>query len=207
MAYDALVMAHRLMPKLTKASYAGLQPTWGPNYIGLTWRQDYVWYQERGIRSFPMKSLAGKTIPMWISDPNGEMRRKNPKAKTRVTAAGVTQVLIFRKAAHIGQNKSPNGRWKKDRGPQFHPTSPAHEPGQPGRIERRKTRLTNQHIPGRGKLGPVGRPVYKSTGQIAKGNVNKWWVHPGLTPRYFMNTSLTRTCNSNQVRIMRMVAD
>jgi hypothetical protein len=79
---------------------------------GMASHNSYVWFQEQGIRPFTMFALQGKTIPMWVDDLDGSERAKNPKAKTRLTLSGKTQVLIFRKAV---------------------------QPGAPGRISKRET--------------------------------------------------------------------
>jgi hypothetical protein len=69
---------------------------------GMASHNSYVWFQERGISAFTMWSLAGKTIPMWVDDPSGSEREKNPRARTRITFSGKVQVLIFRKATAPG---------------------------------------------------------------------------------------------------------
>jgi hypothetical protein len=69
---------------------------------GMASHNSYVWFQEQGIRAFTMWSLKGKVIPMWVDDPTGTEREKNPKAQTRVTLSGKTQVLIFRRATNPG---------------------------------------------------------------------------------------------------------
>jgi hypothetical protein len=134
----------------------------------------YVYFQERGIRPFTMTALAGKTIPMWIDDPTGTERQKNPKAPTRVTMSGKTQVRIFRRAANIGQTRTTRtkvaGQWQVS-------SSPMSYPGAPGRIGRREAGQPNT-TPGR------------TGGQIAKGNIGVRWRHPGLAPRRFLNRSL-----------------
>jgi hypothetical protein len=69
---------------------------------GMASHNSYVWFQEQGIRAFTMWSLKGKVIPMWVDDPTGTEREKNPKAQTRVTLSGKTQILIFRRATNPG---------------------------------------------------------------------------------------------------------
>lgn len=170
--------AKKKMPKLTGASSNRLQPVWGRGYFGVRWLDSYVWFQDHGIRAFTMNRLAGKVIPMWIDDPTGMERAKNPKAKTRITMSGKSQVLIFRKAAKQG------ARIQRTR---IDPTTkiarivsdvPASYPGAPGRINVRQagTPLTTP-----GKRG----------GQIARGNVGVRWRHPGISPRLFINNSIT----------------
>jgi hypothetical protein len=108
-----------------------------------------------------MKSLAGKTIPMWIDDPDGEVaKEEGPKAKTRVTADGRRQTLIFRHAAPIGSRKMvfKRGQWV---------SVPRSYPGAPGRINNRS-----------------------SNGRIAAGNVGVRWRHPGIESRHYLNRSI-----------------
>ncbi len=176
-ALEATRMARRLMPKMTGDGARKLQPLYGRGYYGIFFGAPYIWYQENGIRPFTMNKLAGKTIPMWIDDPTGQERIKNPKAKTRVTASGKVQVLIFRKAAQKGQYKTVK-RKNKSTGQMQDTMVPRSWPGAPGRIGVREA--SNP----RTRSGKVG-------GQIAKGNVGVRWRHPGLTPRKFMNSSLT----------------
>lgn len=190
MANQAVRVTRRIMPKMTGQSSSRISPAYGKGYFGVKFQDSYVWFQENGIRAFTMYSLAGKTIPMWISDPTGTERAKNPKAKTRVTANGTTQVLIFRRAARLGQTKRVKvaktntkrglhrGDWK---------IVPASYPGAPGRIARTKTRMVDLN-PGVG---------FQSTGQIASGNVGVRWRHPGLQPRLFLNFAMTETALRN----------
>lgn len=112
LANAAVREARRVMPKLSGASASRLFPLYGAGYFGLGWQDSYVWFQEQGIRPFTMFALKGRTVPMWVDDPTGTEREKNPKASTRVTLSGKVQVLIFRKAT---------------------------DPGAPGRISRRET--------------------------------------------------------------------
>lgn len=102
MANLAVREARRVMPKLTGASASRLFPLYGSGFFGVGWADSYVWFQEQGIRPFTMNSLKGKTIPMWVDDADGTERQKNPKAKTRMTVSGKTQVLIFRRATSPG---------------------------------------------------------------------------------------------------------
>jgi hypothetical protein len=98
-ALAAVRECRRKMPKMSGASAARLQPLYGKGYFGIWWADSYVFFQDHGIRPFTMRSLAGKVIPMWIDDPTGQERAKNPKAKVRTTMSGKTQILIFRRAA------------------------------------------------------------------------------------------------------------
>jgi hypothetical protein len=102
LANAAVREARRVMPKLTGASASRLFPLYGQGFFGLGWADSYVWFQEQGIRPFTMFALAGKVIPMWVDDLDGTERAKNPKAQTRLTLSGKTQVLIFRKAVNPG---------------------------------------------------------------------------------------------------------
>lgn len=102
-ANAAVRECRRKMPKMSGASAARIQPIYGQGFFGIWWADSYVWFQDHGIRPFTMKSLEGKTIPMWIDDPTGQERSKNPKAKVRTTMSGKIQVLIFRKATNVGR--------------------------------------------------------------------------------------------------------
>jgi hypothetical protein len=137
-----------------------------------------VWYQDHGTNAFTMRSLAGRTIPMWIDDPTGMERKNNPKAKTRVTESGKVQVLIFRRAAQIGQRKRVYKRDPKTGLKILVSDKPMSYPGAPGRISRREA------------AQPWTTPG-KRPGAIASGNGGVRWRHPGLQARAFLNTSVT----------------
>ena len=175
LAEEATRLAKLAMPKSSGRGARNLQPVWGQGWFGVRWQDSYVWFQEAGINPFTMKSLAGKTIPMWIKDPTGSERRKYPKAKTRVTESGVTEVLIFRRASHVGERKMVT---------RPHPTLGTHQvdvprsyPGAPGRISRREA-AKPWTTPGR-----IG-------GAIATRNVGVRWRHPGLMKRSFIRQGL-----------------
>lgn len=102
-ANAAVRECRRKMPKMSGASAARIQPIYGQGFFGIWWADSYVWFQDHGIRPFTMRALEGKTIPMWIDDPTGQERSKNPKAKVRTTMSGKIQVLIFRKATNVGK--------------------------------------------------------------------------------------------------------
>lgn len=175
LAREATDLARRLAPKATGRGAANLVPVWGDGFFGVHWTDEYIWYQEAGIRPFTMRSLAGKTIPMWINDPTGAERRKNPRARTRVTASGVTQVLIFRKAAPIGSRKTVSRP-----GPNGEPITvevPRAYPGAPGRIAQREARRP---------WTSEGRVA----GAIARRNVGVRWRHPGLLRRSFIRQGI-----------------
>lgn len=181
-AHYAAVLAvqecRRKMPKMSGLAAKRLQPLYGKGFFGILWQDSYVWFQDHGINPFTMWSLAGKTIPMWIDDPTGQERQKNPKAKTRTTASGKIQVLIFRKAAPQGQRIR---RYRLDplTGQRvIYEDRPASYPGAPGRIGLRES----------------GRPLTREGrqgGRIAPGNVGVRWRHPGLDGRGFLNNAMT----------------
>lgn len=175
-ANDAVREARRIMPKMSGAAASRLYPLYGAGYFGIGFLDSYVWFQENGIRPFTMFSLAGKTIPMWVNDPTGELAQKNPRAKTRLTMSGIPQVLIFRRAARLGQRRAV--RTKIANGLYHQASVPMSYPGAPGRIG---TRQAGQPWTTPGRTG----------GQIAEGNVGVRWRHPGLAPRQFLNRSVT----------------
>ena len=194
-ALEAVRQARRQMPKLTGEAARGLQPIYGKGYFGISWATQIVWYQDHGTQPFTMRSLAGKVIPMWIDDPTGQERRDNPKAKTRTTASGKVQVLIFRRAALIGARKKKYRRDPQSGLKVLVSDSPAHYPGAPGRIAWREAKQ------------PWTRPG-KRPGAIHPGNVGVWWRHPGLKPRSFLNTSMTRAAQKTGLLAERVyVAD
>lgn len=173
LAHAAVLVAQHVSPKLSTASSGRFEPIWGDDYFGVRWVDRYVWSQERGIRAFTMRRLAGKTVPMWIDDPTGQLRRENPRAQTRLTASGRAQTLIFRRAAREGQRKTVvRDGVRVD--------VPASYPGAPGRIALREARRPWT------SAGRVG-------GRIARGNVGVRWRHPGLTPRGFLRRGLMET--------------
>jgi hypothetical protein len=184
-ALAAVRECRRKMPKMSGASAARLQPLYGKGYFGIWWADSYVFFQDHGIRPFTMRNLAGKTIPMWIDDPTGQERSRNPKAKVRTTMSGKTQVLIFRRAANIGQRITKYGR---DRNGNRIVVSdkPASYPGAPGRIANREASAPNTR-PG------------KSGGQIARGNIGVRWRHPGIEPRLFLNNAVTLAAQWNGI--------
>lgn len=189
-ALEATRMARMRMPKLTGRSARRIQPLYGKGFFGIYFGDPVIWYQENGIRPFTMNHLQGKTIPMWIDDPTGTERAKNPKAKTRTTASGKVQVLIFRKAAMKGQRKVVKRRDKVS-GEMVQTSVPMSYPGAPGRIASREAPSPRTRG---GRLG----------GQIARGNVGVRWRHPGLAPRKFMNSSLTLAAGNNGVAPTRI---
>lgn len=191
MANGAVREARRVMPKLTGRAASRLFPLYGNGFFGVGWADNYVWFQEQGIRAFTMFSLAGKTIPMWIDDPTGEERQKNPKAQTRTTLSGKTQVLIFRRAALPGQRRIV--RRKVADGTYEEYTVPMSYPGAPGRISRRQA-------------GQPWTTPGKTGGQIAASNVGVRWRHPGLAPRMFLNHAMTLAAQQAGVLPTRIYA-
>lgn len=194
-ALEAVRQARRRMPKLSGDAARGLQPLYGKGYFGIQWATQVVWYQDHGTKPFTMRSLAGKVVPMWIDDPTGQERRDNPKAKTRTTASGKVQVLIFRRAAKIGERKRVYRRDPKTGLKVLVSDTPAHYPGAPGRIAWREAKR------------PWTRPG-KRPGAIHPGNIGVWWRHPGLKPRSFLNTSVTMAAQKSGLLAERVyVAD
>lgn len=179
MANDAVKLAQHFAPKMSGNSARGFEPVWTETSFGVHWADAHVWFQEGGTRPFTMRSLANKTIPMWVADPTGEQRRKNPSIKTRTTADGRLQVLIFRKAAPIGSRKTV----KRDGAMVDVPRS---YPGAPGRIN---TREGPYPFTMPGKVG----------GRIARHNVGVRWRHPGLGRRSFIRQALIITAHSYDV--------
>lgn len=171
--------ARRRMPKLTGGAAKRIQPIYGKGYFGILWQDDYVWYQDHGTKAYTMRSLAGKTIPMWIDDPTGSERQANPKAETRRTESGKIQVLIFRRAAQIGQRKKVYRKDPKTGQRILVSDKPASYPGAPGRISKRE-------------MGQPWTTPGRKPGAIAPGNGGVRWRHPGLHPRSFLNTSVTQ---------------
>lgn len=172
LAQAATHLARVLSPKLTGASARRLQPVSGEGWFGVRWLDSAQWFQERGVRGFTMRALAGKVIPMWIDDPTGVERKRNPKAKTR-TLSGRVQVLIFRRAATIGARKSAVRGGVVTSVPQSYP-------GAPGRIARRQI------------AGPLTTPG-RVAGQIAARNIGVRWHHPGLVGRHHIFEAIQRT--------------
>jgi hypothetical protein len=160
LAQDALYRARQHMPRVTGMTASRLSPISGRRFFGLGFPRE-AWFMERGTQPFTMRSLAGKVIPMWITDTDGSMRRDNPKARVRRTEDGRTQVLIFRKAAKLGSRKQVTSKYGNPY------MAPAAYPGAPGRINRRQ--------PG---------------GTIATGNTGVRWRHPGVRSMQFLNNAI-----------------
>lgn len=179
LAISAVYTARQSMPRVTGATASRLQPIWGEGYFGIYFPDAWTWFMEHGTKAFTMRSLAGKTIPMWVDDSSGELRKKDPKIKIRTTEDGRLQVLIFRKAARMGQRKIVRKKDKKT-GLMITTTTVASYPGAPGRINRRQAPAPFT------AAGAIG-------GRIAAGNVGVRWRHPGLNAMQFINGALALT--------------
>lgn len=174
----AVAECRRKMPKSTGAAASRLEPLYGPNFFGIRWLDSYTWFIDHGTKPHTMRNLAGKTIPMWISDPTGSERAKNPKAKVKTDASGKVKVLIFRKAARMGQRKVVT-RWNKVTKQRVTISDkPASYPGAPGRIGVRES-------------GTPSTTTGRVAGAVAPGNVGVRWRHPGIAPRSFLNNAVT----------------
>lgn len=194
-ANAAVAECRRKMPKSSGYSANRLQPIYGKDFFGIRWADSYVWFQDHGINPFTMNSLAGKTIPMWVDDPTGQERAKNPKAKIRVTMSGKTQVLIFRKAAQKGQRIVKTKKNPVTGQPMIVSDRPASYPGAPGRIG---VRESGKPSTTEGRIG----------GAIGRGNIGVRWRHPGIAPRGFLNNAMTLACQWNGILPVRMyIAD
>lgn len=192
LANSAVMLARQNAPKLTGRAASRILPVYGAGFFGIIFQDSYLWFQENGIRPFTMTALAGKTIPMWIDDPAGTLREQNPKAKTRITMSGKPQVLIFRRAARLGQMKTVT-RKSKVSGEVSQVQTPASYPGAPGRIGARES----------------GRPwtsLGRQGGQIARGNSGVRWRHPGLAPRKFLNHAITMAAQKGGILPVRIYA-
>lgn len=164
LAETAVQAAKDRMPKISGALAHTLSPVYGPNFWGIYFPDKKVWYLERGTRPFTMNNLAGKLIPMWVNDPNGEeAKRIGRKAKTRTTLDGRIQTLIFRKASNKGERKTIIRKGETVNVPRSYP-------GAPGRIS-----------------------VRSNSGRIGSGNNGVRWRHPGIAGRQYMNDAIQDT--------------
>lgn len=183
MAMAAAAEALRLSPKLSGRAAAGIRPYFGQGFFGVKWDRPYLWYQESGTRAFTMRNLAGKVIPMWVDDWTGEQARKNPKAKTRITANGRRQILIFRKVGKIGARKKVAVRDSQGRLVRWR-SAPQSYPGAPGRISNRE-------------WTPPDQTTGRITRLISRPHVGVRWRHPGLVPREFLQNALAKVGEEN----------
>lgn len=170
LAQDAVYRARQRMPRVTGATARTIRPVYGRRWFGLSFGEN-AWRLEHGTGPHTMRSLAGKTIPMWITDVDGSMRAQNPKSRVRVTQDGRTQVLIFRKAAKLGARKTVTSKWGNSY------QTPAAYPGAPGRIARREPGVPWTSIGNRG-------------GAVSAGNTGVRWRHPGIRAMQFLNSAL-----------------
>lgn len=180
LAIQATDMAKRMAPKLSGAGAASLMPFWRPSEFGVMWPPEsaYLWLQEEGVGPFTMRALAGKVIPMWIDDPTGKERQDNPKARVRTTASGRTQVLIFRRAAKIGQTRRKS--YTTPSGGRYSRRVPASYPGAPGRI-------ASRHVSqARGGYGNAGRIATHPN----RPHIGVRWRFPGLHGRQFLHHAI-----------------
>lgn len=176
LANEAVARARQTMPRVSGATANRLAPIYGPSWFGIYFPDAWTWFMEHGTKPFTMRSLAGKLIPMWVDDPSGAEKAKNPKAKTRRTQDGRQQILIFRRAAKIGARKVVT-RKNKVTGVMEKTTTAASYPGAPGRINRRSDGIGF----GNGQAG-----------QIARGNGGVRWRHPGLRSQQFLNGAIAQ---------------
>jgi hypothetical protein len=166
LAEAAAALARARAPKLSGRSARTIRPYWGDGYFGVVWADPVVWYQESGTQPFTMRTLAGKTIPMWVDDPLGDEARSQKSPKTRTTVDGRRQTLIFRRAAPIGSRKRV--RRQLSRGRERFIDVPASYPGAPGRIA-----------------------VRDYLGRTNQTNVGVRWRHPGLGAKDFVRNSIS----------------
>ena len=189
LAVEAVEEARKKMPKLSGRAADRLEPIYADNIFGILWQDSYVWYQDHGIRPFTMNNLQGKVIPMWINDPAGSLRMKNPKAKTRTTADGRVQTLIFRKA--------PKGTQRYRRNPKT------------GALELNIDKKgSSQTKSGRAKKDNLSGSLYdegrKNGGKNGSGNSGMGWRYPGIAPKLFINNSITVTAQKNGILPVRV---
>lgn len=174
--------AKAIAPKVSGQGARGIKEFHGKGYFGLRWDSSYLWYVESGTKPHTLRSIAGKTVPMWLPDPLGRLAHDNPKAKTRITEDGRKQTLIFRRAAKMGQHKDVVKRDSKGR-LQVRQV-PASYPGAAGRINLRRW----PDFPG--GTGTNGRIM--ST--IARPHIGVRWRHPGIVGKHFMAHAITSVC-------------
>lgn len=195
-ANQAVRTARQIMPKLTGTAANRLFPLYGKDFFGIGFADSYVWFQENGIRPFTMYALAGKTIPMWVDDPAGELLQKNPRAQTRITMSGKPQVLIFRRVAQQGQRRTIR-TVSKVSGEVTERSVPMSYPGAPGHIGSPL---------GRREAGQPWTTPGRTPGAIAKGNIGVRWRHPGLAPRKFLNHAITLAAQQAGILPVRIYA-
>ncbi len=192
MAMAAVALCVKDAPRLSGRATAGIKPYYGLAFFGVKWDRPYLWYQESGTAPHTMRNLAGKTIPMWIDDWTGDLARKNPKAKTRITANGRRQILIFRKVGKIGAKKRVADRDSEGRIVRWRSVNQSF-PGAPGRVSNR------QWSPPDGTTGRISL-------LISRPHVGVKWRHPGLVPREFMKNSIATVGAENGLTVRDVYA-
>jgi hypothetical protein len=175
LAEHAANVAYLNAPRSSGRAARRIRPIWGEGWFGVQWLDEYLWYQEAGIRPFTMNNLAGKTIPMWVNDEDGTEARKQKSPKTRITQDGRRQTLIFRRAARHGQRKNV---WRQTGTGMQQVSVPASYPGAPGRIAVNRSQGI---LRAASVIGP-----HLNRGNILGGNVGVRWRHPGLEPGNFL---------------------
>jgi len=175
LAHEAVEIAKADLPKISGRTANSLIPVFGETFWGIHFPLKTAGFLERGTNPFTMNSLAGKVIPMWVEDPDGEVAKENKNAKTRITLDGRKQTLIFRRAAKKGERKMVyrNGQWV---------SVPKSYPGAPGRINMRE---------------PNGR--------IGRGNGGVRWRHPGIEPRHYLNNAMDAVVENYDLDVDRFI--
>lgn len=133
LADAALTLARQMAPRVSGDGARGMRSAFGEGWFGIYSTQSYMVHQNEGTRPRVMRELAGKTIPMWITDRDGSMTAGIPAERrverTRVTEDGRRQVLIFRKAAPIGSTKTRvSARGRRITVPRAYPGAPRRGP-------------------------------------------------------------------------------
>jgi hypothetical protein len=191
----AVELSVQYLPRATGAAAGTLFPIFGPDWFGVEWQHDSIWFQEAGTRPHTLRHVAGKTIPMWVKDRDGELRRKNPNIQTRQREdTGETEVLIFRRAAKIGQRRD---EWRVVDGVLQLVSKPMSYPGAPGRIAVNRSR-------GLMRQGDT-TPGTRNRGFISKGNVGVRWRHPGLEAGRYLVRGITDAAEERNIPVDRGV--
>jgi hypothetical protein len=190
LAARAVAAAQEVMPKVTGHLAGTLRPIFGSNFFGIYFPDRRIWFLEQGTRAHTMHSLAGKTVPMWIDDPSGSVRRENPKAKVRTTVDGRTQVQLFRRVG----TKSGYRAWQSKviRMTRSGVRVARYKyPGAAGRIARREAAKP---------LTSAGR----TGGRIARGNVGVAWRNPGIQGRQMLNFAMTIAAEESDIDLTHL---
>ena len=195
-AERAVALTRQYLPRATGAAAATVFPIFGPEWFGVEWQHDSIWFQELGTKPHTMRSLAGKTIPMWVKDRDFKLRTANPNIETRQREdTNETEVLIFRRVAKQGQRRE---EWKMIDGSLQMVSKPMSYPGAPGRIAVNRSRGIMRE----------GDTMYGSSnpGRIAKGNVGVRWRHPGLEAGRFVMNGVVDAAEEYNLPVEREVA-